>query len=405
MSQLTLSPQTARRLAITRQRLAGPRPQPNSAGILELLQDIRCLQIDPIRAVERTQYLVLWSRLGPYHPADLDALCWKTRQVFEYWAHAASIVLTEDYPLHQARMRRYTKTDSVWSERIQTWLAENNKLRQHLYHRLKTEGPLASNEIEDLTVVPWKSTGWNNDRNVNRMIEFLWQMGELTVAAREGIRKKWTLTEKHLPHSVMSTTLSNDEVVYQAAQHSLRALGIGTQKHIKNHFIRDEYPNLGQVLQRLIDQEQIIPVKIQDETTQWTGQWYLHEADVDLAKQLAKDEAWQPRTTLLSPFDNLICDRDRTELMWSFLFRIEIYVPKAKRQYGYYVLPILHGDQLIGRIDPKMDRKTDILHINAIYYEPDYQLNSETKQAVHQAIESLAKFLGAAEVRLTPNLK
>ena len=111
--------------------------------------------------------------------------------------------------------------------------------------------------------------------------------------------------------------------------------------------------------------------------------------------------AWQPRTTLLSPFDNLICDRARTELLWNFNFRIEIYVPKAKRQYGYYVLPILHGDQLIGRIDPAFDRKTGILKINAIHIEPDVPMTSEVAQAVTGAIEELAAFLGAREIART----
>ena len=141
----------------------------------------------------------------------------------------------------------------------------------------------------------------------------------------------------------------------------------------------------------------VLPVSITGEDAVWPGEWYIHAEDVPLLEQL-KAGAWQPRTVLLSPFDNLIIDRDRTELMWDFFFRIEIYVPKAKRQYGYYVLPILHGERLIGRLDPKMDRKSGKLHINAIYTEADAPQDTGTAQAVAQTITELAEFLEATEI-------
>ncbi|MEM7347775.1 MAG: crosslink repair DNA glycosylase YcaQ family protein [Chloroflexota bacterium] len=395
MPQLTLSPTIARRLAITRQRLVDPRPAPTAAGIMDIVRDIGCLQIDPLRAVERTQYLVLWSRLGAYDMADLDTLLWKERSLFEYWAHAASIVLTEDYPLHQARMRAYTDDviTGAWGQRVRAWLAANQAFHQHIRDRLGEGQPLASKDIEDLAAEPWQSTGWSNDRNVSRMLDFMWGQGEIMVAERDGLRKKWTLTETHLPEWYHRPPLSEEEIVYHAAQKSLRALGVGTTKHIKNHFIRNRYPNLEKTIMRLENDKRILPVSIKE----WPGEWYIHADDLPLLEQLQAGH-WQPRTTLLSPFDNLICDRDRTELMWDFYFRIEVYVPKAKRQYGYYVLPILHGDKLIGRIDPKMDRKKQILHINAIYTEPDIPQDNETRTAIETTISELGTFLGAKEI-------
>jgi uncharacterized protein YcaQ len=397
LSKLTLTPTLARRLAVTRQRLAGPRPEATPAGIMEVIRDIGCLQIDPIRAVERTQYLVLWSRLGNYDPAHLDSLLFKEKQLFEYWAHAASIVLTEHYPIHQARMRHFSLRNSGWAKQVQDWLAENEAFRQYILERLGQEGPLASDQLEDLAVNPWGSTGWTNGRNVNRMLEFLWSQGHVLVAERKGLRKKWALAQQHMPHWVSVEPLPEREVVRQAAQISLRALGVGTAKQISNHFVRGYYPKLNKILAELVKEERVIPVSIQDDQTAWPGDWYIHAEDVPLLERLQAD-GWQPRTTLLSPFDNLICDRERTELMWDFYFRIEIYVPAAKRQYGYYVLPILHGDQLIGRIDPKMDRKNRRLEINAMYAEAGAPQGETTGRAIQAAIADLAQFLGAREV-------
>ncbi|HEX9922609.1 MAG TPA: crosslink repair DNA glycosylase YcaQ family protein, partial [Anaerolineae bacterium] len=238
MASLNLTPTLARRLAITRQRLAGPRPEPTPAGIMEIMRDLGCIQIDPIRAVERTQFLVLWSRLGHYDPAHLDTLLWEERQLFEYWAHAASIVLTEDYPIHQAQMRRLAGNESGWSERVRAWLAENQAFRQHVLDRLRQEAPLASREFKDLSIIPWKSTGWTNDRNVDRMLGFLWEQGDIMVTERKGLQKKWGLTEQHLPDWTPREVLSDDDVVRRAAEKSLWALGVGTAKHINNHFIR-----------------------------------------------------------------------------------------------------------------------------------------------------------------------
>jgi hypothetical protein len=153
------------------------------------------------------------------------------------------------------------------------------------------------------------------------------------------------------------------------------------------------YPQLTAVLNQLVKEEILIPVTVEE----MSDDYYLHADDLPLVRQL-QNGAWQPRTTLLSPFDNLICDRDRTEALWDFFFRIEIYVPAAKREYGYYVLPILHGDKLIGRIDPKMDRKTKTLHIYNVYMEDGAPKNKKTVKGIGDAVQSLANFLGAKQI-------
>lgn len=397
MNALTLTPTQARRLAITRQRLAGPPPAPTRDGILELFRNLGCVQIDPIRAVERTQYLVLWSRVGNYNPAHLHTLLWDSRHLFEYWAHAASIVLTEDYQIHHHYMRRFAagQVDSGWHQRVQDWLVENTGFREYVLARLHAEGPLAISQLEDRSVRPWASDGWNQNRNLGQMLSFLWEQGDIMVAGRKGIERLWGLTADHLPEWTPREPLPAREITRRAAQKSLRALGVGTAKHIANHFTRNRYPELDSVLAELVAAAEILPAQIAD----WPGRWYIHAADVPLLNTLADDNGWQPRTTLLSPFDNLICDRDRTEQMWDFFFRIEIYVPPGKRQYGYYVLPILHGDRLIGRLDPRLDRKTHTLHINAVYAEP--AAPPDAGPAVAAAISELAQFLAARRIVFT----
>jgi len=186
-------------------------------------------------------------------------------------------------------------------------------------------------------------------------------------------------------------------VVYRAAQKSLRALGVGRVKDIQQHYTRGRYPDLPTVLNDLETDGRIHPAQIVEDGQPWPGTWYLHADDLPLLDRLTKGD-FQPRTTLLSPFDNLICDRARTEQLFNFDFRIEIYVPKDKRKFGYYVLPILHGDQLIGRIDPLFDRKHQRLHINATYAEPGAPMDKPTAAAIATAIENLAAFLGAADI-------
>jgi len=396
----TLTPTLARRLAITRQRLAGQRPTPDSDGILDVVRDLGCLQLDPTNAVARSHLLVLWSRLGHYDTARLDALLWRERRLFEYWAHAASIVPTDDYPIHQVMMRDYGRADTSWGRRIRAWMEENAALRDGILSQLAAQGPLPARAFEDTAVTNWRSTGWTGNRNVDRMLAFLWGQGAIMVAGRAGNQKLWELAERHLPAWASREYLTEREAVRIAVRKSLRALGVARPAHIEQHFIRGRYPDLMDTLSELEAAGELVRVRIAEDDAAWPGPWYAHVDDIPLLDRLATDEAgaWEPRTTLLSPFDNLLCDRQRTETLFDFSFRLEIYLPRDRRQYGYYVLPILHGDRLIGRVDPLMDRKRGRLVINAVYAEPHAPMTGETARAVASAVEELGAFLGATEV-------
>ncbi len=393
----TLSPTLARRLAIIRQHLAGPRPPANSSGIMDVMYDLGYVQIDPVRVVERSHLLVLWSRLGPFDLAHIDKSLWKERKLFEDWAQATSIVLTEDYPIFKALKRTFATGDQPWAQRVRDWMEKNKKFSHYILAQLRKKGPMLSEDFGDKSVEDWRSTGWTAGRNVDMMLLFLWAQGEIMVVRRVKGRKLWNLTEQHLPDWTPQEQLSDREVFLRVAQKSLWSLGVARTTHIKQHYIRRCCRDIDDVLSELEAKGSVSRVEIREGKRVWRGSWFVCADDLPLLDRLVAGE-WEPRTTLLSPFDNLIVDRKRTEQLFDFKFRFELYVPKAKRQYGCYVMPILHGDRLIGRIDPEMDRRKEVLKVNAVYAESDAPVTEKTGKMVADAINELGSFLGAKEV-------
>lgn len=396
-TERVISSKTARRLAIMRQHLAGPRSRADSEGIMDVMRDIRYLQIDPMKIVAPSHTLVLWSRIGSYNLANLDTLLWEERQLFEDWAQATSIVLTEDYPIFKALKRTFARDDSAWAKKIRAWMEKNDEFRLYILNELNTRGPLLSSQFEDKAALNWSSSGWTSGRNIDTMLFLLKAQDKIMVAGRRGNRKLWDITEHFLPKWAPKCELSDREVARRVTQLSLRALGVARQKHIERHFVRGCYQRLSEVLSELEAEEQIMQVEVNDREKRWLGPWYVHADDVPMLDWLEAGN-WEPRTTLLSPFDNLISDRSRTGQLFGFHFSFEVYVPKSKRKYGCYVMPILHGDRLIGRIDPAMDRKNKRLTINAVHAEPNAPKSKETARAVANAVEELGRWLGAQEI-------
>jgi uncharacterized protein YcaQ len=377
---LGLSLSQARRLAVRSQYLAGASPGAGVDGMRRVLRGLRVLQIDPVNVVARSHLLVLWSRLGGFDRDDLDTLLWRERWLFEYWAHAASIVLAEDYPIHRAMMRAYMVTSG--SQQKRDWLAANDEFRRYVLDRLRDSGPLPGDAIEDRSAVGWVSTGWTNGRNVERMLDILWKQGVVTIAGRDGLRRLWGLAD--FP---AAEDLPQAEVVTRAAEHALRALGVARARDVERHFTIGRYPGLD--LERA---GWARPVRVEG----GNEQWWVHRDVLGLL-----DEEWRPRTTLLSPFDNLICDRDRTERLWGFAYRNEMYVPKHKRQYGCYVMPVLAGERLVGRVVPRVDRRRGVLVVEGMFAEAEFTGAGAGAAPGHQvaaAIESLASFAGSASV-------
>ena len=383
---LRLSVTAARRLAIRAQRLNGPAPRrrPDREAILDVCRALRCLQLDPTNVVARNHLLVVFSRLGPFDPAQLEQLAYEDRELFEYWAHEASLVLTEDLPLHRFQMRTWTH------ERGRRWWDLNEEFRAFILDRLRADGPLPLREIEDRSVAPWLSTGWTHQRNVSRMLDLMWVRGQVGIAGRSGGQRQWDLMERCLPPGAPDHVPDEAEVTRTATLLAIKALGVARAPHIRAHFTRGRYPGLPDTLAALHEQGQIVPVEVDG----FGDGWWMRAEDAEA------NGDWRGRTALLSPFDNLLCDRARTEQLFGFTHRLEIYTPKAKRRWGYFVLPILHHDRLIGRADLAIDRKANRLVAHAIHREPDSPRGKAVARAIRRELERLAKWQGAGDLEL-----
>ena len=237
-----------------------------------------------------------------------------------------------------------------------------------------------------------KESGWSSGRDVSRMLEFLYHMGVVAVAGRNGRQKVWDLSERFLPKWTPMEELTDDEVEYAGSQLSLKGLGAATPKEIAGHFLIGRYPNMKKTIAALVAEGKIVPAVV--DAPGFRGRYFLHADDVQAAEKIAGGE-WEPRTTILSPFDNLIADRERALALFEFFYRVEIYTPKEKRRAGFYVLPILDGDRLVGRIDPVMDRTTGTLRIKAVFAEKGAPAGREPSRRIAGAIEDLGLFLGA----------
>ena len=373
-----ISRRRARQLAVTGQLLAAPRP----STILDTVRGLGMVQLDPTSVVARTEHLVLWSRLGPrFRVDDLERLLWRDRTLFEYWVH---IVPTSDLPMHRISMRRYPYGDFARPAYIREWLARNDGFRRYVLHQLRVRGPLRARDLEDRTVVPWRTGGWNDGRgrHTAMLLDILWDRGEIMIVGREGQQRLWDLASRSLPRAPRRSSL---QLATELAERQLRARGLERLERIGRLFDGPP-PGREAAVRRLLRQGTIVPVRVEG----LRGAWVAHRELLDTA--------FRGRTTLLSPFDDLISDRDRTERLFDVRFRLEIYVPKREREYGYFVLPILRGDRLIGRIDPAFDRRAGVLRVHAVHAEPGARRADAV--AARRAIDELAAWLGAGEVRM-----
>jgi uncharacterized protein YcaQ len=307
----------------------------------------------------------------------------------------------EDYPLYYYMMRGYPDVfvkpwGSSYRLRVRKWLSANADLRRDVLAELKRRGPLLSRQFEDKARAKRRGSGWGSSSDITHMLFHLLFKGEVMVAGRQGNQKLWDLSERFLPSWVSKKELSEQEVEYEAVQRSLRALGTANESELSFHFLRGRYTRLKETLKRLEAESKVQAVDIREGPI-GKGERYIHSQDIPLLEELDSDR-WEPRVSLLSPFDNLICDRNRTRLLFNFDYSIEVYTPQSKRKFGYYVLPILYGDRLIGRMDPLMNRKNGKLLINAVHAEPYAPKEKSVSKEIRDTVERLSEFLGAKEV-------
>lgn len=384
---------------VSRQRLAGPPPSVGLETARSVLRSLRCVQLDPINVVARSHLLVLWSRLGtdprPYYDQLLEE-----RWLFEYWAHAASLVLTEDYPIHAVNMANFPPVWATYGRQVEAWLAANGTLREYVLRTLRDSGPLPTGAFEDHAAVGWASSGWTNGRNVERMLDFLWRQGAVMVGDRRGTLRLWDLAERCLPPELDRTPAPVPEARAAAVEHALRAQGVARETDVQEYFIRGYHGDLAATLSTLKREGRVQEIRL-DGSQDTRERWYLHEDALPDLERIAGGD-WRPRTVLLSPFDNLIADRARTLRLWDFAFRNEMYTPKHKRQYGYYLLPILHGERLIGRVSPRRDAKRGVLVVDGVFIEPGVRVGVRLRRAITAQIAALAALAGVPEIEYGP---
>jgi uncharacterized protein len=328
MAERIVTPEQARRIAVRAQLLDG-----SARGVLDTVRRLGFLQLDPISTVAPPQHLVLWSRLGAFDTAELDRLLWKERKLVEFDAFVYPI---ESLPLLRARMRQNRRATRYKSDRWRReFLKENAAFRRYVLRELEQRGPLLSRDLEDRSSEGGLEHRWYGNRYVGLMLQALHVHGDIAVVGRRGGQRVWDLAERWYPET---ETVPLREAERHFQEQRFRALGVRLEK----------------------------------------GRW--------VARPDAEDGPVPDRVTLLSPFDRLIHDRDRTEALFGFHYRLEMYVPPAQREYGYYVLPILVGDRLVGRVEPRFDRKARKLEVLGAW--------GDTSR-LDEALADLEAFLGA----------
>jgi uncharacterized protein YcaQ len=325
-----VDPEQARRIAVRAQLLDG-----SATGVLDTVRRLGFLQLDPIATVARPQHLVLWSRLGAYDRAELDRLLWVDRALIEWDAFLWPV---ETLPLLQALMRQHRRASATARDRrIRDFLRRNARFRRYVLAELEARGPLLARELEDIAPHDRSRHEWYG-RRVPMLLELLLLRGELAIVGRRNGQRLWDLAERWYPET---ETVSLRAAERRLAEQRFRALGVRLER----------------------------------------GTWLAHPD--------AADGPVPDRATLLSPFDRLVHDRARAEALFDFRYRLEMYVPEGKREYGYYVLPLLVGDRLVGRAEPRFDRETKTLRLLGAW--------GDTAR-LDEALSELGRFLGATRI-------
>ncbi|MER7892492.1 crosslink repair DNA glycosylase YcaQ family protein [Micromonospora sp. NPDC094482] len=348
----------ARRIAIRAQLLDGARP----TDLLGVVRRLTLLQLDPTAAIAPNADLVAWSRLGSsYSPAQLRAAL-DHRALLEL---RAMIRPSEDLALYRAEMAEWhEEVARPWQRARRDWVAANDACRRDILDRLATSGPLPSRDLPDTCAVPWKSTGWTNNRNVTQLLELMVARGEVAIAGRRGRDRLWDLAARVYPDDPV---VPADEALRARDRRRLRALGIARARAPE---APGEPADVGEAGEPAVVQG--VP-----------GRWRVDPAYLG--------QPFSGRTALLSPFDRLIHDRRRTTELFDFDYQLEMYKPVGKRRWGYFALPILSGDRLVGKLDATADRRAGALRVDAIHQ--DVAFDKATAAAVDGEIKELADWL------------
>jgi uncharacterized protein YcaQ len=355
-------------------------PPPAGIRVDEVVRRIGSLQLDPVAAVARSPLLVLNARMRSGATQDrLDAAAYQDRVLFDYWAHEASLCHIDDLALHRWQMRRWLSLPRMRRRRYREFLERNVGFIDDLLAEIRARGPLRAQDIEERDVHHWEHGHWTEEvtwnQTIARLLDALWLSGRIGVYSRDGSTRQWHVLEECLPPGALDRVpeLSDRDATRIAMKRALSMLGVAKASHIRKHFVRERYPHLEELLDK---DPEIEAVQIRGTR----GTWF------SLAESLAAELEPGRRTIALSPFDNLIADRTRTAELFDFEHRLEIYVPPKKRVWGYYVLPILHGERFVARADVRVEGGA--MRVLSMHEEP----GRRAPAAVRRALEQLARW-------------
>jgi hypothetical protein len=381
----TLTAGEARRIALAAQGFGAARDgEVGRRQLTKLVERLGVVQIDSVNVVSRTHYLPAFSRLGAYPRELLEEIAWgRKRPLFEYWAHEASLLPLAAQPLFRWRMQDAHDGVGTWKG-IARFLRERRDFVDRVLDEIRDRGPLSASDLE---MGHKGEGGWWGWSEAKRAVECLFWTGELTTATRRGtFERVYGLPEKVLPAAVRDRpTPSREDAHRELYRIAARAMGISTAKDLRDYF-RMPVEGAKDRIAELVEAGELLPVKVKG----WRESAYLDPK----ARWARKIDA----ASLLSPFDNLIWFRERTERMFGVRYRIEIYVPAEKRQHGYYVLPFLEGDALTARVDLKSDRKAGVLVAQSAHAEP--WASDETPVKLAAELQRMAGWLGLENVRV-----
>jgi uncharacterized protein YcaQ len=386
-ADLSFSVKQARRMALAAQGFSG-RLGPASikaAHLNRMIERLGVLQIDSINAVVRSHYLPLFSRLGHYAPLLLEQAAWsqgRRRSLFEYWGHEASLLPMALYPLMRWRMARARQGQGIYAQ-MARFGREQQAIIQRVLKTVEQQGAVGAGSLStrEERAGPWWD--WSDEKHA---LEWLFAAGLVTVAGRRGFERLYDLPERVIPGGILQTSVGEAEAQRGLLLHSATALGVGTEKDLRDYFRLDPVDSRNR-LAELVEDGQLLTCRVHG----WTPTAYCLPTPKVPRKVAA--------SALLSPFDSLIWERSRTERLFDFRYRLEIYTPQDKRVYGYYVLPFLHNERIAARIDLRAERANGRLAVHAVHEEQP-GLDEEGMLALASNLRQMAEWLGLEEVQL-----
>jgi uncharacterized protein len=354
----------ARRIALAAQGFADARPggEVTRRHLARVLDRVRLIQLDSVNVAVRAHYMPLFSRVGPYPPVLVDDAAWahsarRPRLLVEYWAHEASLLPVADWPLFRWRMRDYERR---LGQRYAALLGESPGLLDDVLAAVKDLGPIGAGPLEQELGIAGRRAGggWWNRSSVKHACEYLFAVGELTTGARRGFQRLYDLPERVLPPPVLATRMSDEDAIRELTRRAATAHGIATEPDLRDYYRVRPPERSRQAVAELVEAGELVEVSVAG----WPRPAYRH-VDARAPRRVAG-------RALLAPFDPLVWERSRTERIFGFHYRIEIYVPEPKRVYGYYVFPFLLDGELVARVDLKADRAAGALRVRGAFAEP-----------------------------------